>query len=338
MPKKVCNELKAACTNNWEKPATANFDMQKLLLVLCVVFLASCSKTYTANDYKKAGQDCFKERDLNCAEENWAKYVQMRPNDSSGHAHYALLLNWNDKPDQAIVQAERAISMGEGTYDLYAAYAASLEKAGRTDEAIDWSYKTLAIVPSLVDVRGSLAKMLVQKNRQYEALALLTSFDDGLIAKGKNAYFEGQRMAIESNIDRLGNSKDARTEVFRVTRFGDHFYAPVRFGVGHASAFMVDTGASLTTMNDDMLKQLKSPYKVVNDRVPLHTADGRVVSASQITVESMNVGPFELHNMQIFICPKCASLLGQNALSKFNLKSSKNQGTEFLTFESRAAH
>jgi predicted aspartyl protease len=70
----------------------------------------------------------------------------------------------------------------------------------------------------------------------------------------------------------------------------------------------------------------------------LHTADGRVVSASQITVESMNVGPFELHNMQIFICPQCASLLGQNALSKFNLKSSRNQGVEFLTLESRAAH
>jgi len=310
--------------------------MQILLLVICAVLLSSCSKIYTANDYKKASQDCLKARDLNCAEENWAKYVQMRPNDSVGHAHYAILLNWNDKPDQAIVQAERAIQMGEGTYDLYAAYAASLEKVGRTDEAIDWSYKTLAVVPTLVDVRGSLAKILVQKNQQYEALALLTSFDDGLIAKGKNAYFEGQRIAIETNIDRLGNSKDARTEVLRVTRFGDHFYVPVRFGASHASAFMVDTGATLTTMNDDMLKQLKLPYKVVNNQVPLHTADGRVAAARQITVESMNVGPFELHDMQIFICPKCASLLGQNSLSKFNLKSSRNQGVEFLTFEPRA--
>jgi clan AA aspartic protease (TIGR02281 family) len=101
---------------------------------------------------------------------------------------------------------------------------------------------------------------------------------------------------------------------------------------------MVDTGATLTTMNDDMLKQLKLPYKVVNDRVPLHTADGRVASARQIAIESMNVGPFELHNMQVFICPNCASLLGQNSLSQFNLRSSRNQGVEFLTFEPRAAH
>ena len=313
------------------------FDMQKLLLLICAVLLTGCSRTYTANDYKKAGQNCIKVRDLSCAEENWAKYVQMRPNDSSGHAQYAILLDWNDKPDQAIVQAERAIHMGEGTYDLYAAYADSLEKVGRTDEAIDWSYKTLAVVPTLVDVRGSLAKILVQKNQPYEALALLTSFDDGMIARGKDAYFEGQRIAIESDIDRLGNSKDARTEVLRVTRFGDHFYAPVRFGAGHANAFMVDTGATLTTMNDDLLQQLKLPYKVVHERVPLHTADGRVVSARQISVESMNVGPFELHNTQLFICPKCASLLGQNSLSKFNLKSSRNQGVEFLTFEPRAA-
>jgi len=310
--------------------------MQKLLLVICAALLTSCSRIHTADEYKKAGQNCMQARDLNCAEENWAKYVQMRPSDSSGHAHYAILLHWNDKPDQAIVQAERAIHMGEGTYDLYAAYAASLDEVGRTDEAIDWSYKTLAIVPSLVDVRGSLAKMLVQKNRQYEALALLTSFDDDLIARGHNAYFEGQRIAIESDIDRLGNGKDVPTGVFRVTQLGDHFYAPVRFGGGHASAFMVDTGATLTTMNDDMLQQLNSPYKVVHGAVPLHTADGRVVSARQITVENMNVGPFELHNTQIFICPKCASLLGQNSLSKFNLKSSKNQGIEFLTFEPRA--
>jgi len=331
-------KLPALFIGNKKGTSAGQFDMQKLLPVICIVLLTSCSRVYSANDYKKAGQNCINARDLNCAEENWAKYVQMRPNDSSGHAHYAILLNWNDKPDQAIAQAERAINMGEGTYDLYAAYAASLEKVGRTDEAIDWSYKTLAVVPSLVDVRGSLAKMLVQKNQQYEALALLTSFDDGLIANGNNAYFEGQVIAIESTIDRLGNSKDARTEVLRVARFGDHFYAPVRFGAGHASAFMVDTGATLTTMNGDMLEQLKLPYKVVNERVPLHTADGRVISARQITVESMNVGPFELHNMQIVICPKCASLLGQNSLSKFNLKSSKNQGVEFLTFEPRAEH
>ena len=322
----------------------SKFLVRKCLQIISVVLLASCSKQetpknptkiYTADEYKKAAQACIRAGDLKCIEINWSHYVAMRPNDSAAHAYYAIVLNWSDKPEQAIVEAERAIDMGEGTYDLFAAYAASLDKVGRAKEAIDWSYKSLAVIPSLVDVRGSLAKILVQQNKQYEALALLTSYDNELTNNGHPVYFEGQRISIESKIDRLGSNSAAPAEGLRVTKLGAHFYAPVRFGTTHANAFMVDTGASLTTMKTEMLEQLKLPYRVISEQVPVHTADGRVVSARQVIFDSMNVGPFELHNVQVLVCPQCLSLLGQNALSKFDLKSSMNQGVEFLTFEPR---
>ena len=46
-----------------------------------------------------------------------------------------IVLNQRDKHKEAIVQFEKAMDMGEGTYDLFAYYADSLAKLGRTAEA-----------------------------------------------------------------------------------------------------------------------------------------------------------------------------------------------------------
>lgn len=310
-------------------------------LIVLAAAIAGCSKQeapkriYTPEEYRKAAQTCVRKADLACAEQNMTQFVQLRPNDSSGHGYLTIIYNWEDKPELAIVQAEKAIEMGEGTYDLFAAYATSLAKVGRTDDAIDWSYRTLKVVPSLVDVRGSLAKLLIQRKRPYEALALLTSFDDELVQKGSRPYFEGQRIAIESTLDPTKSDQSGNAPILRVGKLGDHFYAPVSLGDGYSNAFMVDTGATLTAMDETMLKQLRVHYTVLSDNVPMRTADGRSIVTRKINVETVKVGPFALNNVQIVVCQKCASLLGQNALSKFDLKSSVSQGVEYLTFERR---
>ena len=180
----------------------------------------------------------------------------------------------------AVAQFKHSIEVGEGTYDLFAYYAESLRHLGRTDEAIDWSYKALSVVPRLVDVRGSLAKLLVVRHRPYEALSLLESFDADAVATGHPEYFGGQRISIESSL---------------------------------ASGGVVDASTAAASAPP------ASPES----------------ATQQIALDSLRVGPFELHDVPAVTCPQCVSLLGQSALTHFDLQSSRTQGVEFLTLKPR---
>ncbi|MES2019233.1 MAG: aspartyl protease family protein [Pseudomonadota bacterium] len=294
------------------------------------------AETYSPSAFKEAAIKCQGTRHWDCAAKNWVQYSKMRPTDAHAMASLAVIYNWDDKPEAAIVQAEKAIAMGQGTYDLFAAYAESLEKVGRIDEAIDWSYKTLAIMNTLVNVRGDLARLLVMKKREYEALALLASFDATLEAKGHGNYFEGQRISIESTIERQGQTLVSAQKSLRLSKTGDHFYAPVKIGDARAAAFVVDTGASKTTLSDAMLASSKATYKVIQPNVTIGLADGRYVSARVVVLDSLKVGPFELRKVTTIVCPTCVALLGQGSLSHFNMASAKQQGVEFMTLEPRA--
>lgn len=304
---------------------------------LLLAMPAIAATTYPPSAFKNAAIKCMQTRHFDCAAKNYVRYIQMRPTDAHAIASLAVIYHWDDKPEAAIVQAEKAIAMGQGTYDLFAAYAASLEKVDRIDEAIDWSYKSLAIVPNLVNVRGDLARLLLMKKREYEALALLASFDSTLEAQGHRQYFDGQRMSIESIIERQGQTLASAQKHLRLSKLGDHFYAPVKIGDARPVAFVVDTGAAKTTLSDAMLTASKAAYKVIRPNVTIELADGRRVSARLIVLDTMKVGPFELRKVSTIVCPTCLPLLGQGSLSQFNMASSKKEGVEFMTLEPRAA-
>ena len=306
------------------------------LLFAMSAMAATAPTTYPPSAYKDGAIKCMQSRHFDCAEQNWLQYIRKRPTDAHAMASLAVVYNWDDKPEAAIVQAEKAIEMGQGTYDLFAAYAESLEKVGRIDEAIDWSYKTLAIMPELVNVRGDLARLLVMKKREYEALALLASFDATLEAKGHGHYFEGQRISIESTIERQGQALASAQKSLRLSKTGDHFYAPVKIGDARTVAFVVDTGAAKTTLSDAMLASSKASYKVTQPNVTIGLADGRQVSARVVLLDTLKVGPFELRKVTAIVCPTCLPLLGQGSLSHFNMASAKKQGVEFMTLEPRA--
>ncbi len=116
---------------------------------------------------------------------------------------------------------------------------------------------------------------------------------------------------------------------------GSHFFAPVALGSGRPSAFVVDTGASATTVTQEMLDESKVAYRVVQPVVTMTTADGRMVRAQGITIATLSVGPYVLHDVPAVKCMHCVALLGQSSLSHFDLKSSRTQGVEFLTLTPR---
>lgn len=290
----------------------------------------------SSEDYMQAVAACMRSGNYDCAEKNWVQYLRLRPNDSNALANLGIVMNLRDNNKGAVVQFERAIDLGEGAYDLFAYYADSLAKIGRTEDAIDWSYKALAVVPNLVDVRGRLAKLLVLQKRYYEALSLLSSFDDNTRSLGQQPYFEGQRIAIETALSRNVTGAESESTSLRLPKYRDHFYVPITVGESRPAAFLVDTGASLLTMSDDYLARSKVKYKVI-DRGgrSMQTADGRKVAGRMVSVQSLRVGPYEVRDTQAFTCKDCTLLLGQSILSKFDIKSTKKQGVEFLILSPR---
>lgn len=315
------------------------FDLRvvRAALLFCAALAASATvraAEYTTEDYKRAITACMRVNDFACAEKNWQQILRLSPDDTAAMVNLGLIMSWRDNQKGAIAQYERAINLGEGAYNLFAYYADSLGKVGRIDEAIDWSYKTLSIVPTLVDVRGKLAKLLLHQKKYYEALSLLESYDDQLIATGNPAYFTGQRIAIESVIERNGAGAAAEEQSLRLPKFGGYFFAPVGLGELKPSAFVVDTGAGRLTISDDYLSKSKAGFKVTGAG-SVTVADGRKVPARAVTLDSVRVGPYVLKNVSAIVCRDCKLLLGQTTLAKFDMKSVKVQGVEFMTLSPR---
>ncbi len=288
----------------------------------------------TTAELRAQATACERRGDLPCEQEMLSALVTLRPDDGVAHARLGHVMARRDDDAHAVTEYQRAIDGGEGTYDLFAWYAESLARVGRTDEAIDWSYRSLSLVPNLVDVRGDLAKLLVARGRGYEALSLLESFDADAESRGRGGYFKGQRIAIETAL--AAPAAASAPASLRLPAMGGHFYAPVALGSGHPLPFVVDTGATVTSLTAELLAESKVPYRVVQPMMVMTTADGRHVSAQGISIESINVGPFQLHNVRAVMCAHCVSLLGQSSLSHFDLKSTRTQGVEFLTMTPRA--
>jgi clan AA aspartic protease (TIGR02281 family) len=288
----------------------------------------------------KLGQ-CQRSGDLACQERLWVALVNQMPSDGAAHAQLGMVMNRRSEYALGVEQMHQAIDMGVGGYDLFALYADGLAHLGRTDDAIDWSYKSLSLVPRLVDVRGSLATLLVGQLRPYEALSLLEGFDRGNAHAGQSDYFGGQRIAIEASLaDTNGTDAPAGASVessaLRLPVYERHFYVPVVLGHARPAAFMIDTGATLVTLDADALKAAAPNIQQEPRSVQLMTADGRQLELHPFRIDSLRVGPYELHDVEAVACAGCQPLLGQSGLSRFDLQSSRHQGVEFLTLTPRS--
>ena len=291
----------------------------------------ACTKD--PQDIRKKAVECVSSGDYKGAETNYRWLLKQKPNDGVIQANLAFVLTSQDKHTEAIIFYQKLINEGEGTYDLFAYFAKSLKAVGREDEAITWNYRALSIVPKLVDVRGDLAKLLVKKGRPYEALSLLASFDDHLEARGEDPYFKAQRIAIATA---LTASQESATIVVKAAKIDGHHYSVVMGKNGENRPFMVDTGASHTTMSRQVLETLGFSVPKEIKRVILQTADNRRIDGQQFVLAKLQVGPYSLINVHVVVCETCASLLGQTTLERFDLTTSKVDGVEFLTMKLRS--
>jgi clan AA aspartic protease (TIGR02281 family) len=295
------------------------------------------SKPMTPQQIADQALRCQSNGDLQCAAAAWQSYLEQRPTDLRARVTLGMVKNRQGDDPGAIVEFEKAIAAGAGAYDLFAYYARSLARVGRTREAIEWSYSALSAAPMLMDVRASLATLLVAEDRRYEALALLQDFDRRLEPQGQPARFTAQRTAIEDGIRKAHAAPAAAAApALRLASLGGHFHVPVSVGWARPVLFMVDTGATLASLSTKMLSDSGVRYEVLDANATMVTADSRKVPARVVLLQRIQVGPHSLRNVRALVCESCASLLGNSALSSFDMQSFKIRGVEYLSLVPRS--
>jgi clan AA aspartic protease (TIGR02281 family) len=302
-----------------------------LPLLLASTLLAACSRE-PATVLQEAAE-AMRTGNHEEAEEGFRWLLERTPGDAKLQANLAFALTQQGKHEEALPMYQALVAGGEGTYDLFAYYAKSLDGAGRVDDAIAWNYRALAIVPQLVDVRGDLAKLLVKHGRAFEALSLLASFDGQLEAQGRNAYFEGQRIAIASQLPPPTAADAAKP--FKAVNIEGHYYTVAVGKDGETMPMLIDTGASHTVASADALELIGVTVPADAPWIAMQTADGREITGREFTLPTLQIGPHLLNDVKIVSCGKCASLLGQSTLERFDLMTGKVEGLDVLTMTLR---
>ena len=148
----------------------------------------------------QTAQNCIQRGELACAERELRGDLAQYPDDQRSAATLAIVLTQEGRHSEALSLYTRAERTGLGAYDLYANHARSLDAAGDLPGAICLNRRALEVLPTLVDVRGSLAQQLVRSGRPREALDLLESFDRSLTARGEAPYFAAQILSIRDSM------------------------------------------------------------------------------------------------------------------------------------------
>jgi clan AA aspartic protease (TIGR02281 family) len=294
-------------------------------------------------------EECWREGNMPCAEADYMAYLAKYPKDQRANASLAIVLSEDGRHKEALPWYAKAESLGADTYDFHAGHARSLDATGDLDGAIKANYRALALVPSLVDVRGALADQLVRKGRTDEAVNLLETFDRSLEDRGHPPYFTQQIACIRAGRNGKAAAEAASAEaaghlaasdaaapgkgetLVPLTRDNGVLYVPVLLNGAVEADFTVDSGASDVVLSEDVFRELLRQKKIARSDYLGEgygtLADGSQVSAELYNLRSLKVGDRTLHNVTAAVSRgrRGQLLLGQSFLRRFKSWSIDNK-------------
>lgn len=287
----------------------------------------------TPTEYRYAANESEENANYKCATELWKKVIEKRSTDVPALARLAILLSQTDRHQESLLYYDKLIKLGAGDSDTFAWYSESLRHLNKIPEAIDWYYRTLSVKPNLEDVTEELAELLAYTNQYFEAIDLLTGFEE---LTGQDVYYQARKILLQTALDNLPDTEKKKS--FRVARlYNNHFYVSARISKNKkikAKAFIIDTGASLLVTNKKWLTSNNIQYKVIkNSKAKI--ANGKIIKVKLIKIPYFQFGPFELHNVKAAICKDCEPLIGQNILNRFDMTTKRINGVDFLYLEQR---
>ncbi len=307
------------------------------LLVASYAAMSLIATTVTAapSDQPLATTKCASAGDYNCEEQALAENKARSTNQPNVHARLGISQYRQGRYDEAIANFQTAINSGLRSAEIYALYADSLGKLGKTGEAIDWGYRAVKLAPKSMEARSRLSQLLMQEGRYTEALTLLVQVDDKRTATGEVPLFQAERKIIQHKLNEKKSSVPSQSSEIRLAKLGRHFVAPLQLGSADYVLAVVDTGASKTVFPRNSIETSGAVFVVKKPDRKVRLADGTTVEMDLVTIDTLVFGDLVLRQVDVFVCKVCTPLLGQNVLSLFDMKSFVVQDIEFLSLTLR---
>ncbi|MBU1668426.1 retroviral-like aspartic protease family protein [bacterium] len=168
----------------------------------------------------------------------------------------------------------------------------------------------------------ALAEHHVTMQKFAPAIKLLKEleFDDEYGEKAKNLLLE---------IEKAQAQEQEYVHKLPLIKKGEHYTIEVMVD-NTPLTLLLDTGATLTMINEDKLSSLT----MINDHITLKTAGGEIPAQIQ-EAQSFNVGDIELQNFQVttsaYKQEKADGLLGMNFFKEFKFKIDQEESVLYLS-------
>jgi aspartyl protease family protein len=152
-----------------------------------------------------------------------------------------------------------------------------------------------------------------------------------IAADSEMALLEIDGKPVEARLDGrvTARQRTASVSEVQVWRNPRGMYTTVGSINGLPVSFMVDTGATLVTLNSGQARRLGIDYRVTGTQAAVTTASG-VEPAWSVMLDRVRVGELELHNVAAVVLegPQPATaLLGMSYLGRLEISNSGNKMT-----------
>lgn len=176
---------------------------------------------------------------------------------------------------------------------------------------------------ALLIIDGGTPRML-SPGESHQGVKLLSTQGDQAVVQAS-----GQRLTLRVGATPASVGAPARSRGDRVVLMADsrgHFYAQGSI-LNRPARFMVDTGASLVTLDQVEAERLGLDYRA-GTPVKVNTANG-AANAWRLKIASLQVGDITTYDVDAVVMPlpMATVLLGNSFLSRFDLRREGSQMT-----------
>ncbi|MGE0528315.1 MAG: aspartyl protease family protein [Bdellovibrionales bacterium] len=293
-----------------------------------VLSLKDLTGRATAVDWSRMGVICSHLRRYSCAADAFGEALRSEPENLDALAGLAIAQTEEHRYAAAVVNFERLIEKGSSHVHTMAYYGRALHGLQRFAEAERWYYEALSLHPGLVDIADQLIDLLLRKRAYTEALSVIGNISAQV--PQLREHLIPRAAAISELVGRAPQGTKRRT--VRLASVQGHHYVPIQFlGTLSPAFFMVDTGATLLTLNYDfVMKHNPSGLEFVGDG-DVQLADGRRARGQFVVFKTLKAGPWHLQNIRAVICDGCALLAGKSFLRQFQTTTVQRDGVEYMS-------
>lgn len=278
-------------------------------------------------DWENMGELCEVLRRWECMEISFKEVLKTIPDQA-----YAIegvgLAQVNQKQYQAAVASfEELLNRGESSPRIMYGYGKAIAGLGKHEESKTWYYRVLKMYPSFIDVTEELVNTLVREGSYMEALSVIGNMS--ALYPQAVSYFKARVMAINDMAEK--KSGQTSEKIVRLSAIDDHHFLPIRLsGMVSPAMFLVDTGATNLVVNYEILRDNNVRNYRSLGRTKMYLANGAAIAGEKILIEKINIGPFELENVDARVCDQCELLAGKSVLKRFQVSSHTKNGVEYL--------